>query len=62
MTGLIILAAGESSRFGQPKQNLLFQNQTLLEKAIETGLASNCKPVIVILGANKRADKAEYSA
>jgi molybdenum cofactor cytidylyltransferase len=52
MTALIILAAGESCRFGQPKQNLVFQNQTLLERAIATGLASNCKPVTVVLGAN----------
>jgi len=52
MTGLIILAAGASSRLGQPKQNLLFKNQTLLQRAIETGLASACGPVIVVLGAN----------
>jgi molybdenum cofactor cytidylyltransferase len=52
MTALIILAAGASTRLGQPKQNLVFQRQTLLEKAIETGLASNCHPVIVVLGAN----------
>jgi molybdenum cofactor cytidylyltransferase len=52
MTGLIILAAGESSRLGQPKQNLLFQGQTLLQRAVETALASACTPVIVILGAN----------
>jgi molybdenum cofactor cytidylyltransferase len=52
MTALIILAAGESSRLGQPKQNLVFQNQTLLERAIETGLASNCKPATVVLGGN----------
>lgn len=52
MTALIILAAGASSRLGQPKQNLLFQHTTLLNRAIETGLASTCRPVIVVLGAN----------
>ncbi|MHB8208936.1 nucleotidyltransferase family protein [Mucilaginibacter sp.] len=52
MTALIILAAGASSRLGQPKQNLLFQHKTLLNRAIETGLASTCRPVIVVLGAN----------
>jgi len=52
MTALIILAAGESSRMGQPKQNLLFQNQTLLQRAVETGLTSQCRPVIIMLGAN----------
>jgi molybdenum cofactor cytidylyltransferase len=52
MTALIILAAGASSRLGQPKQNLLFENQTLLQRAVETGLASACNPIIVVLGAN----------
>jgi molybdenum cofactor cytidylyltransferase len=52
MTALIILAAGASTRLGQPKQNLLFQNSTLLQKAIETGIASGCRPLIVVLGAN----------
>jgi molybdenum cofactor cytidylyltransferase len=55
MTAAIILAAGESGRLGRPKQNLLFQNKTLLQHAIETGLRSKCSPVVVVLGAN--ADK-----
>jgi len=37
---------------GQPKQNLVFQDKTLLEHVIETALGSGCKPVIVVLGAN----------
>ena len=52
MTGLIILAAGSSSRLGQPKQNLIYRKKTLLQYAIETGLASACTPVVVVLGAN----------
>jgi len=52
MTGTIILAAGESRRLGQPKQNLVFHNKTLLERAVEAALGSGCKPVIVVLGAN----------
>src|ERR1700761_4433895 len=52
MTGLIILAAGESSRMGFPKQTLLYKGKTLLEQAIEAGLKSKCSPVIVVLGAN----------
>lgn len=57
MTALIILAAGESSRLGFPKQTLLYKGKTLIELAIESGLKSKCNPVIVILGAN--ADKIE---
>jgi molybdenum cofactor cytidylyltransferase len=52
MTGIIILAAGSSSRLGQPKQNLVFKGKTLLQRAIETAVASVCEPVIVVLGAN----------
>lgn len=52
MTGLIILAAGESSRLGFPKQTLLYHGKTLLELSIAAGLRSKCSPLIVVLGAN----------
>lgn len=52
MTGLIILAAGSSSRLGEPKQNLVFDNKTLLQRAIDAGNGAGCDPVIVVLGAN----------
>jgi len=54
MTALVILAAGESSRMGQPKQNLIYKGQTLLQRAVDTGLASACATVIVVLGANSK--------
>ena len=50
--GIIILAAGSSSRLGRPKQNLVFEGKTLLQRAIETALASVCETVIIVLGAN----------
>ncbi len=52
MTGLVILAAGASTRLGKPKQNLVYQKQTLLQHAIETALSSKCNPIAVVLGAN----------
>lgn len=52
MTGLIILAAGESKRLGRPKQNLLFNGKTLLQRAVQSGRLSKCKPLIVVVGAN----------
>ena len=57
MTGIIILAAGSSSRLGTPKQNLGYQGQTLLQRAIETALASVCRPILVVLGANETVIK-----
>jgi molybdenum cofactor cytidylyltransferase len=52
MTGLIILAAGASTRMGCPKQQLNYNGKTLLQHAIDMALASNCSPVIVVLGAH----------
>ncbi len=52
MTGLIILAAGSSSRLGKPKQNLVFQGNTLLQRTIKFALAADCQQVLAILGAN----------
>ncbi len=55
MTGLIILAAGPSSRLGLPKQNLIYKGQTLLQRAVDEAIASVCHPIIVVLGANAEA-------
>jgi molybdenum cofactor cytidylyltransferase len=48
--GLILLAAGSSSRMGSPKQLLLFNGKTLLRRAAEVGIDSGCSPVVVVLG------------
>lgn len=49
--GLILLAAGGSTRLGHPKQLLPYQNKTLLRHAAETALGSLCRPIVVVLGA-----------
>lgn len=54
-TGIIILAAGESSRMGEPKQLLPYRGTTLLHHAIATALSLEGAPVVVVLGAH--ADK-----
>ena len=51
--GIIILAAGASTRMnGEPKQLLEFEGKTLLRRAAETALSSGLRPVVVVLGAN----------
>jgi molybdenum cofactor cytidylyltransferase len=55
MTGIIILAAGSSSRLGTAKQNLTYQGLTLLQRAVKTALAVQEGPVLVIVGANSEA-------
>jgi molybdenum cofactor cytidylyltransferase len=54
-TAIIILAAGNSSRMGTPKQSLSFNGRTLLEVVTDAALQTLIQPVIVILGAH--ADK-----
>lgn len=50
--GLVLLAAGSSTRMGQLKQLLPWRGGTLLRHAAKTALATKCTPVIVVLGAN----------
>ena len=47
----VVLAAGGSSRLGEPKQLLLCQGETLLERAVRLAHESGAQPVIVVLGA-----------
>lgn len=52
MTAIIILAAGNSSRLGTPKQLLRYKNKTLLETATaEASLVPNAI-IFVVTGAN----------
>jgi molybdenum cofactor cytidylyltransferase len=49
----LIIAAGSSSRLGQPKQLLVFAGETLLQRAIRLPLEAGAKPVFVVLGAHR---------
>lgn len=51
MTGVILLAAGESARLGQSKQLVGWKGKPLLRHAAETAIISGIGPVIVVLGA-----------
>jgi molybdenum cofactor cytidylyltransferase len=50
-TGIIILAAGASKRLGTPKQQLTYQNKSLLLNAVHTASHSGAKHIVVVLGA-----------
>jgi molybdenum cofactor cytidylyltransferase len=49
--GLVILAAGASTRLGRPKQLLMYERSSLLRRAAQTALASVCNPILVVVGA-----------
>lgn len=50
--GVIILAAGNSSRLGTPKQLLTYEGKTLLQHSLQLAFDSMAHPVVVILGAH----------
>lgn len=60
-TGIIILAAGGSTRFGRPKQIFKYQGETLVRRAAMTALEANAGPVIFSLGADHEAVERELS-
>jgi molybdenum cofactor cytidylyltransferase len=53
--GVIILAAGGSSRMGTPKQLLLYRGESLIRHAAQVALGSVCDRVVVVIGS--RADE-----
>ena len=59
--GLIILAAGASTRMGTPKQLLAYRGCTLIRHIIEVAIASYCQPIAVVLGAHAERIKHEIS-
>jgi molybdenum cofactor cytidylyltransferase len=49
----VILAAGESSRLGQPKQLIQFRGKTLVRRMVDAASEAGCRPILVVLGSNK---------
>lgn len=60
--GLIILAAGASTRMGTPKQLLRYGEQSLIGHVVEAAIASVCHPIIVVLGAYAERIKPEINS
>lgn len=57
--GAIILAAGGSSRFGQPKQLLKFRGETLVRRAGAAALGAGCAKIVVVAGESDDAIRDE---
>ena len=52
-TGILLLAAGASTRMGQAKQLLRIAGESLIQRAVKTALSTIFRPVVVVLGANR---------
>ena len=57
--GIVILAAGNSSRLGEPKQLLQFQGKSLIRRIAEAALETVGGNVIVVTGSNAEAIETE---
>ncbi|MBZ4394260.1 MULTISPECIES: nucleotidyltransferase family protein [unclassified Myxococcus] len=51
--GVVLLAAGGSSRLGHPKQLVVHEGKTLIRRAAEAALSLGEGPVLVVLGAHR---------
>jgi molybdenum cofactor cytidylyltransferase len=59
--GAVILAAGASSRFGQPKQLLPFHGKTLVRTIIDAACEAGCSPVVVVIGSDSEKIRPELA-
>ncbi len=50
--GIVILAAGSSSRLGKPKQLLFYQNKSLIEHITVEAVKADLYPIVIVTGAN----------
>src|SRR5437773_10341371 len=51
----VILAAGESSRLGKPKQLIQFRGKTLVRRVVDAASEAGCQPILVVVGNTKQA-------
>jgi molybdenum cofactor cytidylyltransferase len=58
----IILAAGGSTRFGNPKQLAIFRGQSLVRRVVAAATEAQCEPVIVVAGEHLAEIKTELAA
>lgn len=47
----MVLAAGASTRLGEPKQLVKLRGETLLARSVRVAAEAGCSPVVVVLGA-----------
>jgi molybdenum cofactor cytidylyltransferase len=51
-TGIVILAAGSSSRLGKPKQLLSYENKSFIQNIASEAIKADLYPIVIVTGAN----------
>ena len=60
--GIMVLAAGASTRMGAPKQLMLYRGKSLLRHTADIALSSCCRPILVVLGAQANRMKPQVNS
>jgi molybdenum cofactor cytidylyltransferase len=60
--GAVILAAGESSRLGQPKQLIQFRGKSLVYRIVDAAKKARCSPTVVVIGSDREEVERELKA
>jgi molybdenum cofactor cytidylyltransferase len=55
----VVLAAGGSSRLGEPKQLLTWRGETLIRRAVRAAAEAGCNPVVIVVGETGDAIRSE---
>jgi molybdenum cofactor cytidylyltransferase len=57
----VVMAAGGSSRLGEPKQLVRLGGENLLERAVRVAREAGCEPIVVVLGASAEVIRSQCS-
>ncbi len=60
--GAVILAAGESSRFGRPKQLIQFRGKSLVRRMVHAARKARCSPTVAVIGSDREEVERELKA
>jgi molybdenum cofactor cytidylyltransferase len=61
-TGALILAAGESSRLGEPKQLIQFRGKSLVRRMVDAAKKARCSPTVAVIGSDREEVERELKA
>jgi molybdenum cofactor cytidylyltransferase len=59
--GIVLLAAGSSSRMGHNKLSFIFEGKTMLQNTIDEAINSKTSDIVLVLGANHKENIFEFS-